>query len=89
MIHLALSAAVALIVSLAALWMAGDQPTPYYLGNKQLLVTEVSNGWMIEVRQARNPLYLHRVYVFNAPDQVGAAVEGLLAERTIWPHLER
>ena len=46
---------------------------------REIVVRQVENGYVIEARVQNNP-YPYREMVFSKPDEVGAAVAGLLNE---------
>ena len=47
--------------------------------SREIVVRQVENGYVVEARVQRNP-YPYREMVFTRPDDVGAAVAGLLNE---------
>ena len=50
----------------------------------EIIVRQVDNGYVVEAHVRNNP-YPYREAVFSRPDEVGAAVAGLLNERVPAP----
>ena len=51
---------------------------------REIVVRQVENGYVVEAHTRNNP-YPYREAVFSKPDEVGAAVAGLLNERVPQP----
>ena len=52
--------------------------------SREIVVRQVENGYVVEAHVRNNP-YPYREAVFVRPDEVGAAVAGLLNERVPSP----
>ena len=77
--------AVACFAALISLWVfAPADSARLHPASREIVVRQVENGYVVEAHVHNNP-YPYREAVFSRPDEVGAAVAGLLNERMPQP----
>ena len=69
----------ALCLVIAGLWYVHADSARLHPASREIVVRQVENGYVVEAR-VKNNLYPYREMVFKRPDDVGAAVAGLLNE---------
>ena len=76
---LPLLAVLAAVIGVALGWWAVGDSARLHPASREIVVRQVENGYVVEARVQSNP-YPYREMVFTRPDDVGAAVAGLLNE---------
>ena len=61
------------------LWIAATDSARLHPASREIVVRQAENGYVVEAHVQSNP-YPYREMVFTRPDDVGAAVAGLLNE---------
>ena len=69
----------ALCLVIAGLWYVHADSARLHPASREIVVRQVENGYVVEAHVRNNP-YPYREAVFAKPDEVGAAVAGLLNE---------
>ena len=72
------------ILALWLLWAVATDSARLHPATREIVVRQVENGYVVEAHVRNNP-YPYREAVFVRPDEVGAAVAGLLNERVPSP----
>ena len=65
-------------------WYLTGDSARLHPARHEIIVRQVDNGYVVEAHTRNNP-YPYREAVFSRPDEVGAAVAGLLNERVPAP----
>ena len=66
-------------LALWLLWAVATDSARLHPATREIVVRQVENGYVVEAHTRNNP-YPYREAVFARPDDVGAAVAGLLNE---------
>ena len=69
-----------LAIALATVFVLAADSARLHPASREIVVRQVENGYVVEAHVHNNP-YPYREMVFQRPDDVGAAVAGLLNER--------
>ena len=77
-----------IIVMLLLLWAIATDSARLHPASREIVVRQVENGYVVEAHVQSNP-YPYREMVFTRPDDVGAAVAGLLNEAVPSPRWGR
>ena len=69
----------AAVIGVALGWWAVGDSARLHPATREIVVRQVENGYVVEAHVQSNP-YPYREMIFTRPDDVGAAVAGLLNE---------